>query len=283
MITFPSNPAVGNTYTTAGKTWEWNGTVWQLQPRTLTSADIADFNSAAAAAAPATTDASLLTSGTLADARLSSAVTTSLGKADTALQIGTAIANISGLQTALDGKQAAGSYATLDEGGKVPSSQLPSYVDDVIEATNFAALPATGESGKIYFTIDTNKTYRWGGSSYIDISASPGSTDAVAEGSVNLYFTNARASAAAPVQSVAGRAGDVTLTKSDVGLGSVDNTSDLNKPISLATQTQLDDKQIKTVYSDTSPEHSAGLEWVDTTSMRSYRSYNGVWVEIDRA
>jgi hypothetical protein len=282
MITFPSNPSTNDTYTASGKTWKWTGSVWQLLPRTLTSSDITDFASAAAAAAPATTDASLLTSGTLADARLSSAVTTSLGKADTALQSGTAISNISGLQTALDGKQATGNYATLD-GGKVPASQLPSYVDDVIEAVNFAALPATGETGKIYVTIDTNKTYRWSGSAYVEISASPGSTDAVPEGSTNKYYTDARAAAAAPVQSVAGKTGTVTLTKSDVGLGSVDNTSDASKPVSTATQTALDAKQIKTVYSDTAPSHSAGLEWVDTTSLRSYRSYNSAWVEIDRA
>ena len=101
--------------------------------------------------------------------------------------------------------------------------------------------------------------------------------------STNLYYTNARASAAAPVQSVAGQTGAVTLSKSDVGLGNVDNTSDADKPVSTAQQTALDGKQIKTVYSDTAPSHAAGLEWVDTTDLRSYRSYNSAWVEIDRA
>lgn len=62
--------------------------------------------------------------------------------------------------------------ATLDDNGLVPSSQLPSYVDDVIEAANFAALPAEGEGGKIYVTLDDNKTYRWSGSAYVEISAS---------------------------------------------------------------------------------------------------------------
>lgn len=90
----------------------------------------------------------------------------------------------------------AGGLATLDGSGKVPAAQLPSYVDDVIEASNAAALPATGEAGKIYVTLDTNKTWRWGGSSYIEISPSPGSTDAVAEGSTNLYFTASRVRAA---------------------------------------------------------------------------------------
>lgn len=69
-------------------------------------------------------------------------------------------------------KGAAGGVATLDANGLVPSSQLPSYVDDVIEAANFAALPAEGEGGKIYVTLDDNKTYRWGGSAYVEISAS---------------------------------------------------------------------------------------------------------------
>lgn len=55
--------------------------------------------------------------------------------------------------------------------GKVPSSQLPSYVDDVIEVANYASLPATGETGKIYITLDNNKVYRWSGSTYIEIAA----------------------------------------------------------------------------------------------------------------
>lgn len=54
--------------------------------------------------------------------------------------------------------------------GKVPNTQLPSYVDDVVEVANFAALPATGETGKIYVTIDTGNVYRWSGSAYIRIA-----------------------------------------------------------------------------------------------------------------
>lgn len=69
-------------------------------------------------------------------------------------------------------KGVANGVATLDENGHVLTSQLPSYVDDVIEAQNFAALPTTGEGGKIYVTLDNNKTYRWGGSAYVEISAS---------------------------------------------------------------------------------------------------------------
>lgn len=81
----------------------------------------------------------------------------------------------------------------LDSGGKVASAQLPSFVDDVLEFANLAAFPGTGASGVIYVAADTNKTYRWSGSAYVEISASPGSTDSVTEGSTNLYYTNSRA------------------------------------------------------------------------------------------
>lgn len=93
-------------------------------------------------------------------------------------------------------KGVANGYASLDSGGKVPSAQLPSFVDDVLEYANLAGFPATGETGKIYVSLATNKTYRWSGSAYVEIASSPGSTDAVAEGSTNLYFTTARARAA---------------------------------------------------------------------------------------
>lgn len=56
--------------------------------------------------------------------------------------------------------------------GKVPASQLPSYVDDVLEFANLTSLPTTGEAGKIYVTTDANKQYRWGGTAYVEISAS---------------------------------------------------------------------------------------------------------------
>jgi predicted heme/steroid binding protein len=65
----------------------------------------------------------------------------------------------------------ANGVATLGGDGKVPSSQLPSYVDDVVEVANYAALPVTGETGKIYITLDNNKVYRWTGSTYVEIAA----------------------------------------------------------------------------------------------------------------
>ena len=68
-------------------------------------------------------------------------------------------------------KAANNGIATLDATGKVPASQLPSFVDDVLEFASQAAFPATGEGGKIYIALDTNKTYRWGGTTYVEISA----------------------------------------------------------------------------------------------------------------
>jgi hypothetical protein len=170
---------------------------------THTASQVTDFAAAVVAAAPPTTDASLLTQGTLNAARLPT------------IGVGT----VTGLQAALDAKQAAGQYATLVS-GQVPASQLPSYVDDVIEGT--LATFGTGEAGKIYTDTATKKIYRWSGSAFVEISPSPGSTDSVPEGSTNLYHTTARASAAAPVQSVAGRTGAVTIGTGDVsGLGSL--------------------------------------------------------------
>lgn len=91
------------------------------------------------------------------------------------------------------GAWTAGSMATLGAalslstkadlvGGLVPSAQLPSYVDDVLEYTNLAAFPGTGEAGKIYVALDTNLTYRWSVSVYavLDPSLALGETSATA-------------------------------------------------------------------------------------------------------
>lgn len=87
--------------------------------------------------------------------------------------------------------------------GKVPSGQLPSFVDDVIEFTNLAGFPTVGETSKIYIAINDgdspsnpSKQYRWSGSAYVLIPASPGTTDSVPEGATNKYFTDVRARAA---------------------------------------------------------------------------------------
>ena len=74
-------------------------------------------------------------------------------------------------EAALAAKRGAVSgLASLDSSGKVPASQLPSFVDDVVEYANLAAFPATGEGGKIYVAQDTGKVYRWASNSYVIIS-----------------------------------------------------------------------------------------------------------------
>ena len=81
-------------------------------------------------------------------------------------------ANINAFTTALSGKadvSALTAKADLVD-GKVPESQLPSYVDDVAEYDNLSAFPTAGESGKVYLAKDTNKAYRWGGTTYVEIA-----------------------------------------------------------------------------------------------------------------
>ena len=69
-------------------------------------------------------------------------------------------------------KGAANGIAELDANGKVPTSQLPAYVDDVLSYNSLSDFPATGEDGKIYIAKDTNLSYRWGSSEYVVISPS---------------------------------------------------------------------------------------------------------------
>jgi hypothetical protein len=162
-------------------------------------------------------------------------------------------------------KGAVSGVCPLDATSKVSSTYLPSYVDDVLEYANYAALPATGETGKIYVALDTNKTYRWSGSAYIYITS--GAVDSVAgkTGVVTLTasdvglgnVTNNAAVAnlsgtntgdqtlpttlpASDVYAWAKAATKPTYTATEVGLGSVNNTTDVGKPVSTATQTALD-------------------------------------------
>lgn len=76
------------------------------------------------------------------------------------------------VQQFINSKGAPNGLASLNESGIIPSAQLPSYVDDIIEVDTFSNLPGTGESGKIYIVQDTNLTYRWSGTDYVEISKS---------------------------------------------------------------------------------------------------------------
>ena len=69
-------------------------------------------------------------------------------------------------------KGANNGVAELDANGLVPSSQLPSFVDDVLEYSTKSSFPTSGETGKIYVDTSTNITYRWSGSAYVEISSS---------------------------------------------------------------------------------------------------------------
>lgn len=224
------------------------------------------------------------------------------------------------VQQFINSKGAPNGLASLNESGIIPSAQLPSYVDDVIEVDTFSNLPGTGESGKIYIVQDTNLTYRWSGTDYVEISKSlalgetsstayPGdkgkattdklnripdklitdtvnvnqsTTEAVLNfttyrqeaqqiGRNTLTITSATTSQAGLMSSSdktkldrlkdqAGITSDINavqtnlethinnksnpheVTKDQVGLDQVDNTSDANKPISNATQTALNGK-----------------------------------------
>ena len=172
-------------------------------------------------------------SGGIPKSDLASAVQTSLEKADTALQSFTesdptvpswakqsskpsyTASEVGAIATSAKG--AANGVASLDSAGKVPSSQLPSYVDDVLEYSAKSSFPSTGETGKIYVDTSTNKTYRWSGSAYVEISASL----ALGETSSTAYYGDKGKTAYNHSQVTSGNPHNVT--KSDVGLGNVGN------------------------------------------------------------
>ena len=72
---------------------------------------------------------------------------------------------------------------------KIASIYLPSFVDDVLEFANLASFPVTGESGKMYVDLSQNKTYRWSGTVYVEISASPGSDRCRSRGA-SIYISH---------------------------------------------------------------------------------------------
>ena len=113
--------------------------------------------------------------------------------------------------------------------GLIPSSQLPSYVDDILEYANRSAFPVTGEKGKIYIAINDDSQWRWTGTDYKKMVSSPWSTDAVPEGSQNLYFTPERAKEAVKWELNGKSNVGHSHTKAEVGLWKVDNTSDADK------------------------------------------------------
>lgn len=82
--------------------------------------------------------------------------------------------------------------ASLDASGKVPSTQLPSYVDDVEDVNGIDNAPEIGDSGKIYVDTVTNKTYRWSGTAYVEISASDIVTASDQNGYIKINGTDVK-------------------------------------------------------------------------------------------
>ena len=129
------------------------------------------------------------------------------------------------------------SYSYDEITGTVPQSALPSYVDDVLEYNGQSSFPTTGESGKIYVDTSTNKTYRWSGTTYVEISSSLalGETSSTAyrgdRGKTAYDHASAKGSAfnSGLYKITTNSEGHVTAavaaSKSDIGLGNVDNKS----------------------------------------------------------
>lgn len=144
--------------------------------------------------------------------------------------------------------------------GVINASNLPSYVDDVLEYENKTSFPTSGEAGKIYVDKDTNLTYRWSGTAYVEISPSIalGETSSTAfagdkgktaydhsqktgnpHGTKIADISSLQSTLDAKVPStrkVNGKvlSADITLAKGDVGLDNVDNTSDADKSVKSA-------------------------------------------------
>ena len=149
---------------------------------------------------------------------------------------GHVITNISGLSAALSNKVEtsllgkANGVATLDKDGLVPSSQLPSYVDDVLEFATKAEFPSTGESAKIYVDLETNLTYRWSGTAYVEISKS------LALGTTHSTAAYGDEGKTAYAHSQITTGNPHGTKPKDIGITVVNNTADSKKNVFSATK-----------------------------------------------
>ena len=125
--------------------------------------------------------------------------------------------------------EVSGNLAASRISGTISAANLPSYVDDVLEYASLSKFPTTGESGKIYTALDTNKIYRWSGSAYVVIS------ETVALGTTHSSAGYGDESRAAYNHSTKTSGNPHHVTKTDVGLGDVDNTADSAKSVKYAT------------------------------------------------
>lgn len=125
--------------------------------------------------------------------------------------------------------EVSGNLAASRISGTISAANLPSYVDDVLEYASLSKFPTTGESGKIYTALDTNKIYRWSGSAYVVIS------ETIALGTTHSSAGYGDESRAAYNHSTKTSGNPHHVTKTDVGLGNVDNTADSAKSVKYAT------------------------------------------------
>lgn len=125
--------------------------------------------------------------------------------------------------------EVSGNLAASRISGTISAANLPSYVDDVLEYASLSKFPTAGESGKIYTALDTNKIYRWSGSAYVVIS------ETVALGTTHSSAGYGDESRAAYNHSTKTSGNPHNVTKTDVGLGNVDNTADSAKSVKYAT------------------------------------------------
>ena len=142
------------------------------------------------------------------------------------------------LDTSLKG--VANGLATLDASGKVPSAQLPSYVDDVIEHINKASFPTTGESGKIYIDQTTNLTYRWGGTAYVEISQSL----ALGETSSTAYAGDKGKQNATDIAALKTGKADKATTLSGYGITDAYTKTEVNTKLTDGSVTKIGTKDV---------------------------------------
>ena len=201
-------------------------------------------------------------------------------------------------------KGATGGVAELDSNGKVPSSQLPSYVDDVLEYTAKSSFPTTGETGKIYVDTTTNLTYRWSGSAYVEISPSLalGTTSSTAyrgdrgntaysHATDSSRLTTAQSSGLYKIATTAqGHIASVTaVAKSDItGLGIPGSDTNTHRPIQVnGTQVLGDNTTALNLKagSNVSLSNSSGTVTIaatDTTYSAATQSANGLMSSTDK-
>jgi hypothetical protein len=127
----------------------------------------------------------------------------------------------------------------------------------VLEFDSLSAFPENGESGKIYMALDTNLSYRWGGTTYVVIASSL----ALGETSATAYPGDKGKSTTDSLNNhIKDTNNPHNVTKSQIGLSNVDNTSDTNKPVSTLQQAALDKKVDKVTGKQLSTEDYTSIE-----------------------